>query len=556
MPACIDVTALYEGTMKQPHIQALKKTEPEAFHRVRSNAYCLVCKARAIEFESDYPSLVEPFASQKVVYCTACGSGTVPGSRSLLKDYYLAEYATLNRGDREAEPQIYFSDKYRANSKTISFYFARAVRHVETLKAFGVQMNDVLDFGSGPGYFLFASNAKNKYAYEPDTMSEKYLKFLGAKRFNGLPEVSSAQYDGIVASHSIEHLVPEDLLDTLSRLLLCLKPNGRILIEIPHGGHSFVHLTAQQDPHTIFFTPEGVIRAITRAGGRVLYHTQTAAAIPLARSNPIYQPTGQAFFSERRGSLVIVAEKAPTLQLKLASWFSSHSRDSKATKNPQETPERSTVMSENTILKVNADKWSSEAQAGELAFHKRPNFRSDEAGFKDGNARLFKSFGYKEDQFVGKTVVDLGAGSKLRGKYFIGSRIVAIEPLASKFIAEVQWCDLSDADEVYSEPAEVLIPQLVGRSDLLFSINVLDHCYDFEKIIGNIMTYLKVGGKACLSFDCHSKVDKLHPIIINEKVATQIFFDTGFQVNQFRRTPSYHKAIADYSITYFMTKTQ
>nr|WP_250811703.1 methyltransferase domain-containing protein [Neorhizobium tomejilense] len=211
-------------------------------------------------------------------------------------------------------------------------------------------------------------------------------------------------------------------------------------------------------------------------------------------------------------------------------------------------------MTKETILKVDAEKWSSEAQSGELAFHKRPNFRSDEAGFNEANARLFKSLSYKEDQFAGKTVVDLGAGSKLRGKYFKGSRIVAIEPLASKFMEEVAWNDLKDADEVYSEPAEKLIEGLVGRADFVFSINVLDHCYDFEIIVGNVFRYLKTGGRACLSFDCHSKVDKLHPIIINEKVATGIFFDAGFQINQFKRTPSYHKAIADYSITYFLAK--
>lgn len=211
-------------------------------------------------------------------------------------------------------------------------------------------------------------------------------------------------------------------------------------------------------------------------------------------------------------------------------------------------------MTNETVIKVDSEKWSAEAQTGELAFHKRPNFRTDEKSFAEANARLFNSLFYKEDQFVGKTVVDLGAGSKLRGKFFRDSHIVAIEPLADKFLQEVPWNDLRDADELYSEPAEKLIEGLVGRADFLFSINVLDHCYDFEIIARNILRYLKVGGRACLSFDCHSKVDKLHPIIINEKVATQIFFDVGFQINQFRRTPSFHKAIADYSVTYFLGK--
>lgn len=540
--------------MEQTQVNSTAKTEPNSFYRIESNQLCLVCGTKAIRYESDYPSLVEPFASQKVRYCTECGSGTVPGSAQLLEDYYKVDYATLNRGDRDADPDEYFSDNYRSKSKVISFYFARASRHVETLKSFGVQMDDILDYGSGPGYFLHVSKAKNKYAFEPDTKSEKYLQHIRARRFDTLDAVSSLQYDGIVASHSIEHLAPEELNKTLSRLIDALKPDGKLLIEIPHGGHSFVHLTAQQDPHTIFFTPQGLLCAIKRAGGRVLYHTQTASSPPKARSNPIYKPTGPDFFSERRGSLVIVAEKSPPERSKIRSWLHNRRRHVMASISLRNSTVRSKAMSDNTILKVNADVWSSEAQAGELAFHKRPNFRSDEAGFKEGNTRLFKSFGYKEDQFVGKTVVDLGAGSKLRGKYFSGSRIVAIEPLASKFISEVQWCDLKDADEVYSEPAENLIDGLVDRADFLFSINVLDHCYDFERIVGNIFKYLKVGGKACLSFDCHSKVDKLHPIIINEKAATQIFFDIGFQINQFRRTASYHKAIAEYSITYFMTK--
>ena len=35
-------------------------------------------------------------------------------------------------------------------------------------------------------------------------------------------------------------------------------------------------------------------------------------------------------------------------------------------------------------------------------------------------------------------------------------------------------------------PAEQLVEPLVGRSDLVISINVLDHCYDFPQIVDNI----------------------------------------------------------------------
>lgn len=207
-----------------------------------------------------------------------------------------------------------------------------------------------------------------------------------------------------------------------------------------------------------------------------------------------------------------------------------------------------------TVLKVNASTWSSEAQAGELEFHKRPNFRSNEEGFNKANHSFFTGLGYKPTDMIGKTVVDLGAGSKLRAKFFQQSKIIAIEPLGEKFMREVEWCDLKDAEKVYSLPAEQRIAEIEGQVDFLFSINVLDHCYDFEIIVGNVLSYLRRGGTCCLSFDCHSKVDKLHPIIINEKVATQIFFDAGFRIDKFMRTTSYHKAIADYAVTFFMTK--
>ena len=204
-----------------------------------------------------------------------------------------------------------------------------------------------------------------------------------------------------------------------------------------------------------------------------------------------------------------------------------------------------------TVLKVDSTQWSDEAQKGELEFHKRPNFRTNEETFNKANDSFFRGLGYKPTDFAGKIVADLGAGSKLRGKFF---KDIAIEPLADKFMEEVAWCDLKDAYKCFSLPAEQRIDEIAGTVDLLFSVNVLDHCYDFEVIIQNIFDYLQVGGTAMLSFDCHSRVDKLHPIILNEKVATGIFFDMGFRIDKFLRTTSYHKAISDYAITFFMTK--
>lgn len=181
--------------------------------------------------------------------------------------------------------------------------------------------------------------------------------------------------------------------------------------------------------------------------------------------------------------------------------------------------------------KASKDKWEQTAQKGEFDFHKSDNWRNSPA-FLESTISLFDSFGFNRDQFKGKTVVDLGAGSKLRCKYFNDARWVVIEPMADKCIAEIPWCDLTDAAVVYSKPAEEFIPELENSVDLLFSINVLDHCYDFQKIVDNAHKYLKKDGIAFLSFDSHFVTDEMHPLILTDKICTKIFENIGFKIQK------------------------
>lgn len=117
----------------------------------------------------------------------------------------------------------------------------------------------------------------------------------------------------------------------------------------------------------------------------------------------------------------------------------------------------------------------------------------------DSTERLLSHFSFPFDSYRWKTIIDLGAGSKLRIKYFLDAKIIAIEPLADRFMKEIEWCDLAYAYKVYSRPAEELIEECVLKADLVISINVLDHCYDFELVIENIAAYLKDDALAFLS---------------------------------------------------------
>ncbi len=132
-------------------------------------------------------------------------------------------------------------------------------------------------------------------------------------------------------------------------------------------------------------------------------------------------------------------------------------------------------------------------------------------------------------------MVDVGAGSKLRTRYFEGAELVAIEPLADRFLRELPWCDLREAAEIYAVPAEDRVEACVGRADLVVSMNVLDHCFDFEAVVRNIRGYLKRDGVAFLSFDRHEKSDPMHPLELTEQICERTFAAQGLLLEKFSR---------------------
>lgn len=207
------------------------------------------------------------------------------------------------------------------------------------------------------------------------------------------------------------------------------------------------------------------------------------------------------------------------------------------------------MVSPKEALNITRDEWAKVAQPGELEYHKTPNWRHDGALFKANNEGFFRGLSFSPDDFKGMVICDYGAGSKLRAKFF-DAYIVAIEPLADRFIKEVPWCDLKSAQELYSVPAEDTVPDLSDRVDFLFSINVLDHCFDFERCIDNAIGYVKPGGKIFLAFDCHERTDELHPIVVNESICVKMFFDKGLQIDKMVRIEPFHGGIANYALAF------
>jgi len=190
--------------------------------------------------------------------------------------------------------------------------------------------------------------------------------------------------------------------------------------------------------------------------------------------------------------------------------------------------------SDDPVIRFKREKWEQVAQNGEFRFHLKNEWRQSPE-FMGQTKRLFGHFGFSPDDYNGKVVIDLGGGSRLRTKYFIGARIFVIEPLAEKFIKEIDWCDLRDAERVYSTPAEENIEECNNSADLVISINVLDHCYNFKEIIKNIKAYLTRDGLAFLSFDKHDGADAMHPLRLTEKICEELFVKNGLSVEKYSK---------------------
>lgn len=203
--------------------------------------------------------------------------------------------------------------------------------------------------------------------------------------------------------------------------------------------------------------------------------------------------------------------------------------------------------------KISKKEWVN-SQKSELDFHKTNNWRKNAESFYKSNTTFFKELLFNENDFENKKILDLGAGSKLRTSFFKNVDIYVIEPLANEFNSNIAWCNLNNATQVYSVSAETKVEDLVGQMDAVLSINVIDHCYNFTTIINNILEYLNKDGKAHLMIDLHEKIDKMHPIILTDEYAQQIFNECGFKIDAVKKIKPFHRGISKVAMYYTLSK--
>lgn len=175
-------------------------------------------------------------------------------------------------------------------------------------------------------------------------------------------------------------------------------------------------------------------------------------------------------------------------------------------------------------MNKNYNEWKNIHQAYELKYHQQGNFRwpGREEIWDEQWDNIFSLFAKQsKDQFTDdSTLIDIGCGSRPALDWFTHGKKYNIDPLLNDYlkidVLKGHWNSFSE-DQLISAPAEDLQSSLVQKADFILCWNVLDHTYDWQKILNNCYQYLKPTGTFILGTDHGGKEHIGHPGINNSE---------------------------------------
>lgn len=237
---------------------------------------CYLCGCTSFE---KVPGRVRDVKRLHVMRCMECGLTCLNDFSHADKKYY-----------REAKmDNVTTVDRWNAWLFETS---ADDDRRVQMLKQ-SLIGKDVLDFGCGSGGFLLKAKlfAGSVIGVELNTFSGKILRDHGIPVVSALNELSGKTFDCVTLFHLLEHI--PDPIRLLKQLAAHIRPEGRIIIEVPNANDALLSLY-QSDAfsrHTfwsghLFTYSDATLRRILRKAGYDLLYCRQIQRYPL--SNHLY----------------------------------------------------------------------------------------------------------------------------------------------------------------------------------------------------------------------------------------------------------------------------
>lgn len=163
-----------------------------------------------------------------------------------------------------------------------AYRFAASPDHIRRGMAFYARMFDtgpVLDIGSGRGHFLEAVRDRGIRGVGVDINEEAvaHARSLGLDAVVGdaLAYLNEGrQFVGVMASHLVEHLHPDQVASLVASSFRSLAPGGRLVIVTPNPGDwQVISDVFWLDPTHVRPYPRRLIRAMLEQAGFVVEDT-------------------------------------------------------------------------------------------------------------------------------------------------------------------------------------------------------------------------------------------------------------------------------------------
>jgi SAM-dependent methyltransferase len=133
-----------------------------------------------------------------------------------------------------AQDIIYSSTNYHAQKHGVTSRVSEFITRYRTSKfsAFLKDANsEILEVGVGPGWNLVHLPARRRVGMDVTTAYAEQLRGQGVEFVSDLEQLSGQQFDLVILSHVMEHLLePAKMLEQIGGLL---KPGGEFLVIVP-----------------------------------------------------------------------------------------------------------------------------------------------------------------------------------------------------------------------------------------------------------------------------------------------------------------------------------
>ena len=231
---------------------------------------CQLCKSDSPKPLYTIPGFKDDPRNFKVVKCAACGFVYINPRYSEKENInlYEASYYTDQVVDLSGKVKSFLDDREsKINDHQIEW------NHLKKYKTGG----RILDFGSGPGFFLDALEGNwEKYAVDTSDFSINNIQDPAVNKFRGTlfeAGFKDNYFDAIYIGHTLDRLT--NLKETLTELKRILDSTGVILIVSPNIGSLCAKVFREKyrliySNHLVYFSPEILKAFFARSGFRMV----------------------------------------------------------------------------------------------------------------------------------------------------------------------------------------------------------------------------------------------------------------------------------------------